>query len=201
MQTGPLPSIFFSPRRREGKCGDKPLSGTSPDGETETGSPTVTWLWRSRLRHDCSVHGCFCCFFSETAYVTASPFSFSLFFFLPHPPAVDRRSVWREFCLLFARFLPLQQFSPFLSLQAAVQNTGKQAGEREGEGEWETGRVLHVWFYLWTCLAVSERVRRVFPWCRLSSLFYASPSVSLCIFAIRRILRVPVSQAHLFLLE
>lgn len=140
-------------------------------------------------------------FFSGTAYVTASPFSFSLFFFLPHPPAVDRRSVWREFCLLFARFLPLQQFSPFLSLQAAVQNTGKQAGEREGEGEWETGRVLHVWFYLWTCLAVSERVRRVFPWCRLSSLFYASPSVSLCIFAIRRILRVPVSQAHLFLLE
>lgn len=128
-------------------------------------------------------------------------FFFSSFFFLPHHPAVDRRGVWREFCLLFARFLPLQQFSPFLSLQAAVQNTGKQAGEREGEGEWETGRVLHVWFYLWTCLAVSERVRRVFPWCRLSSLFYASPSVALCIFAIRRILRVPVSQAHLFLLE
>lgn len=87
MQTGPLPSIFFFPRRREGKCGDKPLSGTSPDGETETGSPTVTWLWRSRLRHDCSVHGCFCCFFSGTAYVTASPFSFSfLFFFSPIPP-------------------------------------------------------------------------------------------------------------------
>lgn len=150
-------------------------------------------------------------FFPGTAYVTALPFSFSfsfslLFFFsppIPHspPPAVDRRSVWREFCLLFARFLPLQQFSSFLSLQAAVQNTGKQAGEREGDGEWETGRVLHVWFYLWTCLAVSERVRRVFPWCRLSSLFYASPSVALCIFAIRRILRVPVSQAHLFLLE
>lgn len=98
MQTGPLPSIFFSPRRREGKCGDKPLSGTSPDGETETGSPTVTWLWRSRLRHDFSCTGV-AVVFSRHGLRNCFTFFFfffffsSFFFFSPHPPFPPPQSI------------------------------------------------------------------------------------------------------------